>query len=259
MTKYVCITSLNQEYYDKCGRACIETFRQFWPDSIDLVVYNEDMSKPPKAKFLSWEPWKVLGRDYTDFVKRTDNSKVVQFAKKAFPIIHAMENIDCDRLVWIDADVASIAKMHPRFLEMISPDDVLSSHFGVWHDWPSEEEPTRRSFSCETGFFIVNKRHPMFELMKNRYKEYYTKDLGYSLRRFYDGEVYGKVVAEMEEQGAKLFELNDDYKYKSPIPRSILGPYIHHYKAGLKDNQTNESILDSIRIIDEDDDSSDIS
>jgi hypothetical protein len=99
----------------------------------------------------------------------------------------------------------------------------------------------------------------MFEKMKNRYKEYYTKDLGYNLRRFYDGEVYGKVVAEMEEQGAKLFELNDNYRYRSPIPRSILKPYIHHYKAGLKDNQTNESILDSIKATEEDDDGSDIS
>ena len=260
MKKYVCITSLNQEYYDKCGKACIETFRTFWPENVELIVYNEDMVKPPKIRGVSWMNWDKLGKDYTDFISRSDNSKIIQFSKKAFPVIHAMANIECDRLIWIDADVASTAQMHPRFLEMISQDDVLSSHFGVWHDWPSDEDPARRSFSCETGFFIVNKNHPMFTLMAARYREYYVRDLGYDLRRFYDGEVYGAVVAEMETLGAKLMELNDNYRYKSPIPRSILGPYIHHYKAGLKDNQTNESILESINLEKEqDDDSSDLS
>lgn len=251
MKKIVCITSLNRDYYNKCGRASIETFRQFWPRDIELVVYNEDMRKTPKMKYVSWMNWSVLGKDYEDFVARTENSRVIQFAKKAFPIIHAFKNIECDRLIWIDADVASTAPMHPKFLDMISPDDVLSSHFGVKHEWPCEDDPKRMSFSCETGFFIVNKKHPMFTKMAERYKEYYLTDQGYNLRRFYDGEVYGAVVAEMEKEGAKLLELNDDYGYKSPIHRSIMAPYIHHYKAGLKDNQTNESILESIKVQEE--------
>lgn len=250
MTKYACITSMNQEYFDKCGRACIESFRHFWPDDVTLYVYNEDMHKPKKYKNVVYVDWKELGLDYLNFVERTQNSKVIQFSKKAFPIIHALENIECDRLIWIDADVSTKAKVHPQLLEVISPDDVLSSHFGVSHEWPSELDDTRRSFSCETGFFIVNKTNPFASRMANRYREYYIGDLGYSLRRFYDGEVYGAVVREMEVQGAKMLELNPNQKHKTPIPRSMLAPYIQHYKAGVKDDLTNEAILASINFTD---------
>jgi len=246
MTKYACITSMNQEYFDKCGRACIETFRHFWPDEVTLYVYNEDMHKPKKYKNVVYVNWEDLGDNYTNFIERTSNSKVIQFSKKAFPIIHALENIDCDRLIWIDADVSTKMAVHPQLLEVISPADVLSSHYGVSHDWPSDTDSERKSFSCETGFFVVNKNNPFAQRMAARYREYYTHDLGYNLRRFYDGEVYGKVVSEMEELGAKMLELNPNQKHKTPIPRSMLAPYIQHYKAGVKDDLTNESILASI-------------
>lgn len=246
MIKYACITSMNQEYYDKCGRACIESFRHFWPDDVTLYVYNEDMHKPKKRKGVEYIDWSELGPDYVSFVERSKNSKIIQFSKKAFPIIHALENIKCDRLIWIDADVSTKAPVHPQLLEVISPNDVLSSHFGVRHEWPSDSDPGRMSFSCETGFFIINKNNSFAERMAARYREYYISDLGYSLRRFYDGEVYGAVVGEMEVLGAKMLEMNPNQKHKTPIPRSMLAPYIQHFKAGVKDSLTNESILASI-------------
>ena len=239
---------MNQAYYDHCGKAFIETFRMFWPDEIHLYVYNEDMINPKKRKFVSYIDWSELGQDYLDFNSRNENSRVQQFAKKAFPIIHAMENIDCDHLIWIDSDVACTANMHHLILDMLTPKDVLSTHYGVKHPWPTDDEPDRLSFSCETGFFIVNKRHSLFPKMAARYKEYYVKDLGRDLRRFYDGEVYGAVVAEMQQDGAKLMELNDSYDVRTPIPRSVMAPYISHYKAGEKDNHSNESILEALNI-----------
>jgi hypothetical protein len=87
----------------------------------------------------------------------------------------------------------------------------------------------------------------MFETMAARYREYYTNDLGIHLRRFYDGEVYGAVVAEMEQQGAKLMELNPGQKHKTPIPRSVMAPYIKHYKAGAKESYNSESLLEELK------------
>jgi len=246
MTHYAVITSLNQEYFDHCGRACLETFSRFWPDDITLHVFNEDMVKPQKYKKVNYINWKVLGAEYTDFVSRTENSKVIQFSKKAFPIIWAFDNIPCDRLIWLDADVATKRDMSVQLLDLLSNPETLSTHYGVKHPWPSEENPDRVSFSCETGFFILNKTHRMFPEFAKIYKKYYTKDLGYNLRRFYDGEVYGAVVAELEEKGAAMFELNPGQKHKTPIPRSVMAPYIQHYKAGAKDGINNETILNSI-------------
>ena len=246
MTTYTVITSLNQQYFDHCGRACLETFSRFWPDDIQMVVYNEDMMQPKKFKRISYLPWHVLGQDFLDFSNRTENSRVLQFAKKAFPIIHAMDTINTDRIIWLDADVATKILVNRQLLDLISNDRVLSTHYGVKHPWPSDLDPERISFSCETGFFILNTRHAMFRDFANLYKKYYLEDIGYNLRRFYDGEVYGAVVDAMEKQGAAMYELNPEQKHKTPIPRSIMAPYIQHFKAGVKDNITNEDILNSI-------------
>jgi hypothetical protein len=241
--KFVCITSMNQAYYEKCGRACIESYGLNWPQNIPLYVYNEDMVDPPKNKWTRYVPWSDLPVDYTNFMECQTGSRTRQFAKKAFSVIHAMQNIACDRLIWLDADVVTTMAVNPQLLDMITPDHVLSTHYGVWHDWPSEDDPDRMSFSCETGFFVVNKCHEMFGTFAQRYLDYYRNDLGYKLRRFYDGEVYGAVVAEMSAAGADMMELNPGQRHKTPIPRSVMAPYIKHYKAGAKDPFDSASLL----------------
>jgi hypothetical protein len=247
MIKYACVTSVSQAYYDHCGQASIESFSHHWPDDITLHVYNEDIEKPKKKKHVNWIDWDQL-IDLPGFSQRHDNKNVVKFAKKAFSIIHAMEHIDCDRLIWLDADTITVRGPSHQFLNLISPNDVLSSHFGVKHQWPSDTDPNRLSFSCETGFFIVNKRHPQFFQFAKRYKEYYMNDLGLNLRRFYDGEVYGAVVSEFESKGTKMMELNPDHFIKTPFPHSVIDPYIKHFKAGRKDGVTNQQLLTDLNI-----------
>lgn len=250
MTKYAAITSVSQDYYDHCGKACIESFSAFWPEDIELYVYNEDMEKPKKKKHVTYVPWSEL-KDFPAFAARTENGHVVKFAKKAFSIIHALENIQCDKLIWIDADTVTTREVPKMFLDMIAPDDVLSTHFNVRHPWPSDTDPSRMSISCETGFFIFNKNHPMAGKMAARYKEYYMKDLGYNLRRFYDGEVYGAVAQEMVREGVKMLDLNPDIDIKTPMPRSLIAPYINHMKAGRKDGATNEQLMKSLNLPEE--------
>ena len=183
MTKFACITSVNQQYYDHCGRACIESFDAYWPKDVQLYVYNEDIVKPKKGKRVTYIPWKHL-RDFPTFASRTENRNVIKFAKKAYSIIHAFEQLNVDRIIWLDADTVTTREIPQHFLELIAQDDTLSTHFGVKHHWPSDIDPGRHSFSCETGFFIANKRHPMFLQMAQRYKQYYNEDLGHTLRRF---------------------------------------------------------------------------
>jgi hypothetical protein len=240
---------MDQKYFDHCGKACIETFARNWPPGIDLLVYNEDMKKPPKYKQVKYLDWKVLDNEFTKFCERHHHeSRVITFAKKAFSIIHAMDTLGYDRVIWLDADCASVAPVPKMLLELVSPPNVLSTHFGVVHPWPSDSDPDRTAFSCETGFLIFNKKHPMFPEMRDRYRDYYCRDITENIRRFYDGEVYGAVVAEMEQKGATMMDLNPGHRYRTPIPRSVIAPYIQHYKAGAKESRTNESIMNDIKI-----------
>lgn len=243
MTKFAVITSMDQAYYEKCGRACIESFNAFWPHEIPLYVYDEGIENRPKMKSIYYRPWSELGQQFVDFNLGPWSDRTKTFAKKAFSIIAGARNIDCDRLIWLDADVITQQTVNFQLLELISPDKVLSTHYGVVHPWPSDKNPDRTSFSCETGFFIINRRHALFDAMIQRYQEWYVTGQGANLRRFYDGEVYGVVVEEMARCGAAMLELNPGNRHKTPIPRSVMAPYIMHYKAGAKDPYNSEELL----------------
>lgn len=246
MTSFAAITSMNSHYYNHSGKVMLKSYSEYFDSNVPLYVYNEDATQF-KIKNITSMPWQ-LGNEYTKFQKRwASNSKVRGFSKKAFSIIHAMNNIDCDRLIWLDADTIVTRNVLLQLLELISPDDVLSTHYGVIHPWPSETNNDRTAFSCETGFFILNKRHASFDKFKETYTDIYINDRVENIRRFYDGEVYGETVRLLSQGGAKMMDLNPGNIHKTPIPRSILAPYISHSKAGLKDtiNYTElEKLLD---------------
>lgn len=237
------ITSMDSDYYDHCGRVMLRSWKKNWSRFIPIYVYNEANFRIKVTGVLT-KGW-VLGNDYLAFQRRHTNSKVKTFAKKAYPIIDAMETLDCDRLMWLDAD-SVLKKVPPKpFFELLCPDDTLSCHFEVYHPWPSETDPDRLAHSCETGFFMLNKRHPGFQLFKETYARIYNRDEVQGLRRFYDGEVYGKTVQICRDAGHKVLDLNPG-KHKTPISRSVIAPYISHYKAGLKDNVDFDKILAEI-------------
>lgn len=228
MNKYSAITSMDQKYYDHCGRTMLCSYKQHWSNLFPLYVYNEEHFQV-KVKTVTPIGWS-LGQAYRDFQDRHNNDKVKTFAKKGFPIIDAMEIVDCERLIWLDADTVIRAEMPRQLLELISPDDVLSTHFSVWHHKDGVEY-----YSCETGFFILNKNHKGFDDFHKTYKDIYHNDKTDGLRRFYDGEIYGKTVELMEAKGYKMLNLNPG-RHKTPISRSVIAPYITHFKAGLKDS-----------------------
>jgi len=226
MKKYAAITSMNKEYYDRCGKVMLETFKDKWGHLMKLYVYNED-NFDLGDKFFKPMGWD-LGNEYEAFQERHKNNRVKTFSKKGFSIIHAMDNIDCDRLIWIDADVIFKSPIPPNILDDITNDKILSTHFMVWHHIEGIDY-----YSCETGFFVLNKRHKGFEVFKNTYKDIYYNDKTDGLRRFYDGEIYGKTVRTCS--GFRMMNLSVRDKIKTPIKKSILEPYLEHHKAGMKE------------------------
>lgn len=226
--KYAAFTSMDEKYYSHCGRAMLRSYKKYWLHSVPIYVYNEDdfLVKVNGINCLGWK----LGNDYNQFQTRHRNRKVKTFAKKGFSILKAAENLDYDRIVWLDADTIAIRDVDTMLLDLVAPDDVLSTHFSVWHEQDGIEY-----HSCETGFFILNKRHPGFQEFINTYRDIYINDKDADLRRFYDGEVYGKTVEIMAAKGYKMMNLNPG-KHKTPIGRSVIAPYVTHYKAGLKDS-----------------------
>ena len=226
--KYAFITSMNEKYYHKCGKnmldSCSKNLKEF-----SLYVYNEDFNPEHNVILMDWN----LGEEYNKFNQRwPKKSAVSKFGKKGFSIIHAMNNIDCDFLIWLDADCVVEQPITQEFLETLVSDKFLSSHFSVYH-----EANGKRYHSCETGFFILNKNHKKFDKFKEIYTSIYVNDDSKNLRRFYDGEVYGETVNRLD--GPCMNNLNPG-QHKTPMPRSVLKGYVSHYKGkSLKDKFFN--------------------
>lgn len=238
MTEYAAITSMDKTYWDKAGKAMLQSYKKNLSEIMPLYCYNENNFNV-KIKTVTPMGWD-LGPAYAHFISTTSNVKERNFGKKAFSIIHALhDNVDCDRLIWLDADTIITAPFNKHLLELIAPDDVLSTHFGVKH-----VQDGKTYFSCETGFFILNMNHPAIGDFRDLYTKTYVEKQRHGLRRFYDGEVYGKVIQVLEKQGVKMMELNPGQKHKTCIPRSLIAPYLTHYKAGLKDRIDFDSLVD---------------
>lgn len=223
-------TSMSQAYYNNYGRYMIESYKKHMTAKMPLFVYNEDFSiGDPDVIELGWP----MDHEYHDFQERwKSRPKISLFAKKGFSIIHAMNNIDADKLIWIDADCQFEKSIHTRALEKLLNPEYVVSCFGVWH-----KEGSVEFYSCETGVFVLNKAHQDFIKFQNRYKDIYINDQTENLRRFYDGEVFGAVVKELCSQGIKVqdFSSMSKKRYKTPIKHSFLNEFIKHYKGkGLK-------------------------
>lgn len=238
--KLAVITSMNKEYYNKYGKLMLLSYDKYW-NNIPLYLYNEDFEiSAPNIICQGFD----LGKDFEEFQQRWNNKKrVTIFSKKAFSIIHAAENLDVDRIIWLDADSEITQSIDLEFLANLCPEDVLSTHFGVVHD-----HDNKNYFSCETGFFILNKKHIQFNNFINTYKKIYIDDDYKSLRRFYDGEVYGETVQRIiAKTNSKVIDLNPN-NHKTPIPRSPIGSYISHYKGkGLKDSINYKSKINQLQ------------
>lgn len=229
--KFEIITSFDQKYYNNIGKDSVSSWLKYWPERMSLTCYVEEFSLPSqkRIKQISFDH---LSEDYVKFQNSSESDRVKLFAKKAYSIIHAFENSDADRIIWIDADVLTTNEVSEEFLESLCSNDTLASFMGVWHDEDKANKTGKKFFSAETGFFLVNKNHKEFVNFSKRYRQYYDEHIKENVRRFYDGEVFGAVVKEFESKA----RMNDfcgkfEKKYKSPLKYTELGNYFIHYKS----------------------------
>lgn len=227
------ITSFDQAYYDRIGHACVDTWLKHWPEEFKLTCYVEEFRLPEQERIQQID-FKELGDSYCNFQQSPKfKDRVKTFAKKAYSVIHAMEHSNADRIIWIDADVLTMADISGTFLENLCPNNTLATYMQVYH-----EKEDRVWISAETGIFVLNTQHIEFQSFARRYRQYYDEHITENLRRFYDGEVFGAVANEFKSH---VRDLCADFKkrYKTPLRHTILGPYLNHYKS--KHNKDNFS------------------
>lgn len=223
------ITSFDQNYYDTIGQQAVESWIAHWPTEMNITCYLEQCNITPNDRIITID-FDVFDNSYWELQHDTSlKSRVKTFAKKAWCFMHAAATSTADRLIWIDADVITQKTITSDFLGSIMPDSALSTHLGVTYQEDKRGRPGPWLVP-ETGFFAVNLLHAKFDKFIAEYRRRYLERDYQDLRRFYDNDVYGAAITHCNTE---VFDLCCTLKkpYLTPMRHTVLGPYLHHYKA----------------------------
>ena len=251
MKRYTVITTFNQQGLDKYGQRCISTFEQFWPAEVDLVVYTEKCTPritKPNVKCIDLI---ANSKHCKRFIKRhKDNPEAnggigphneriwkpnkhfkwqgLRFSYKVFSIYHAIQNIDTEWVIWLDADTLTHSTITIDFLDTVSPRDCVATHLGRGERYHSE---------C--GWVGYNKTNPMCMEFVEDFASMYKNDTMFDYPEWHDSylfDVQRKLYR--DNRGAQFHNLNPDPDLKGlaghPFINSDLGKYMDHMKGERK-------------------------
>ena len=190
------VTGFTPEGYEEYGREFIETFENFWPRSIHLVVYTWEPTKLSRGEDLPipWECVRFLdkhaendaarGRVYRTGMRwkakeieqgysfRYDAWK---FSQMAFYTRDAMRYVEDGVLVWMDADVVTFKQVPEGFVESLLGDAVVA-YLG------------RRGTHSETGFVAF--RLPYAERLINEWADLYATGRIFALAEWHSAHAF---------------------------------------------------------------------
>jgi len=249
--KYTVITTFHQAGLELYGQRMINTFEQHWPDEVDLVVYAENCNPRTTKSNVRVEQLLEVSKECKRFVKRhRDNPRAhgdpnpesstgvsrkkafrwqaVRFCYKVFATAHAMQNINSDWLIWLDADTHTHTSVPRDFLHTVCPQTHMISYLG-----------RGETYHSECGWVAYNKNHKLAAQFVEQFVSMYITDEIFSLREYHDSYVWDHVrKIYQRNHGAQFYNLNPEGNTKGlaghPFINSELGLYLDHMKGDRK-------------------------
>lgn len=254
MKKIRCFTTMHKPYYDHIGKLMIESWSKFWPADCKLFVFQEGfkIEEADNIIALDWEEYCLS--DWILFSKKI-KGPAVKFAKKGFAMIAGMEHIDCDLLIWLDADSITLQYFPKDKIESILPTNKLIAFFDTYYQYNpnyTEKEYLDQGYmgAIESGFVIINKNHKNFLEYLENYRHLYTLEK-YDpnlVGEWFDGNVCHSATIGLREHIVDLSQTRTTNKTQTPINRSWIGEYVYHAKAKQKHGLDLEKIKNNLNL-----------
>jgi len=219
------VTSQHKPYYDSIGKPSIESFLENWPSDIKLELYAEEFVPDIRDDRLiinSMIP--VLNRwdKYIQLRETKRKTKMAKFWLKSFVVIDAIRNANEDILIWLDSDVITHKEITKEFLYSLLPEDTLLCDIPALGSLKDKES--------ETGFCMLNMKHPMINKFLNEYEEYYKSKDGLStLPRDIDSSVWWAARQKLVEKNVKVNGLESTINSHVPFMGTCLKEYMRHW------------------------------
>ena len=251
MKKYTVITTFNQEGLELYGQRMIDSFEQYWPDTVDLVVYTENChprTTKPNVKLIDLL---AASEPCRNFVSKHQNNpeanggsgphnqdswsekksfkwQAVRFCYKVFASHHAANSIASDWIIWLDADSHTHSAVSTGFLDSVCQDGYLCSYLGRTDRYHSE---------C--GWVAYNMRHTEGLNFVNYFAGMYTSDTIFDHPEWHDSFIWDVVRKNFRDnREAQFHNLNPEPDTKGlaghPFINSALGTVMDHKKGDRK-------------------------
>lgn len=232
MRTYKVVTSQHKPYYDKIGRDCIASFLEYWPKEFKIELWAEDFVPDIKDKRLIVKDFNKTQprlQNFLELIKpHVPNSppkniyaKFRPFWLKGHVTLSALEEFDSDVFIWLDSDVTTHKHLTVDFFDKLLPEDTLSV------DIPAGGKV--RGKEAETGFLMLNMKHPMKDIVINHYKEAHTTLKILEASRRLETGVWWDAVHLAESKGAKIKHLATAVDSIIPFMSTELAEYLRHW------------------------------
>ena len=235
-----CITSFHAEGYKKYGKAFIESWLKYWPESIRLTVFYEgEESDFDMVRGVSWHPIESVEflRDFMESLRfplmhgilgdRYDINFDARMGRKTFMQIHAARNLYKGKVFWIDADSETTRHVPERFLDECLPDDALCCYLGR-DGW----------YHTESGFIGFNADHPLAARFFKNYAHVFLVGSIFTQPGWHDCYAFD-AVRHVMGNGPEFRNLaaGVPHGHMHPLQITAPGQYLNHYKGARKDTR----------------------
>lgn len=252
------VTTFHPEGLSLYGQRFIDSFSSNVDKQIELIVYAENCEPknpdPSQIKIIpqtevvkltnfknKWKdipkangkcPWpEKRPRDYHKEFKWD----AVRFANKVYAVFHAVETLDTDWVVWMDADTYVHSPITHEEFKNLLPDNKWITYVGRGkgvQTWP------------ECGFYGLNiKNETCKKFIKEFERVYEDADNGiFKLAEWHDSFVFGDILKKLIPIDKNYLDYSEGLYNRTaktgggghPLINSILGKWFDHMKGARK-------------------------
>lgn len=222
-------TSQSIDYFNTIGRYSLASIAKFAPKDTQVYITTENFAEFPRLqpRFHVIDLY-GLNNGFREFEQRWTGrtmAKVINFAKKGYTVLWAMEHSTDDTMLWLDADAYFEKPVDESWARKLLAGN-LGAHMGVTHD--------DGEFTVESGFFVMDLKHTGRKDFARFYRDYYDNDRCENMGRFYDSNVHGHAVKDCERAGHRFTEMNLRQKGNTPLKGSMIHGTVGHFKGKVK-------------------------
>lgn len=237
MRTYRAVTTCSAAGWVQYGRKMVETFIDFWPDEIGLLLYVEGFEVPPEILASGRVSVRGLPEWQREFVVRhlanlpahgrrvgggyNYKFDAVRFSYKTGAVIDAASYPMSDVLIWLDADSLTHAPVPLSFIKSLLPPESEMA----WLD--------RATMYPECGFYMLDLRSSRIQNLVQTWKGLYTSDRVFTMEEWHDSHVLMVLV---QRAGLRTASLSGEARTHShPLINGPLGAYMDHLKGPRKE------------------------